>query len=72
MKKKYTDRKILNKEALLEILRSKDLSIRKLDKDPNFNYTARTISRAFSQGASISLCLSLSYYLKVPMEQFTK
>lgn len=72
MANKHVARIEIDRDSLMRILQYKGLSLRKLDKDPNFYYTARTISRAFKDGASMHLCKDLSDFLKVPISSFAK
>jgi hypothetical protein len=55
----------LNKTKLLNILELSNLSIRGLEKEPDFHWTARTIRRAFKNGASYELITDLAKYLGV-------
>lgn len=61
----------LNKDKVLKLLESKNLSLRKLDKDCSFNWSSKSISRGFKTGASISLVKDLAEYLNVDIKDIT-
>lgn len=72
MANKKVERIEIDREELLRILNEKGLSIRKLEKADGFFYTARSISRAFKDGASTHLARDLSEFLNVPIAWFSK
>jgi len=62
----------IDKEAFMEILKNKGLSIRKLDTISDFNYSSKSVGRALKTGEmSYTLALSLSNFLGVPISSFS-
>lgn len=61
----------IDKEIFMKILKEKNLTIRKLDNLPNFDYTSRSIERALRTGQmSYNLAHSLSILLDKPIYDF--
>jgi len=65
MSNKHTPKKPLRKDVLLEALNANNTSIRKLDLDHNFVWSASTINRALRLGASEALLNDLGKRLNV-------
>jgi hypothetical protein len=71
MANKKVQRVNLNKERILEIMHSKGLSFRGLGRDPNFQWTEKSIRRAFICGASLILLNDLVTFLDVNVVDIT-
>jgi hypothetical protein len=51
-----------DKGCFMQLLKVRKLSIRKLEKDPNFEYSAKSISRGFKAG---KISFTFMHYLTI-------